>query len=273
MTAILQEQGFNRSDNCNSSECVVEIGQLLGVEQMVIGTIGMVGSMYTVSLRLVNVATGEVLFTASEDCRCSIEEVLTTVTLRIAAKLDLAIQKSVFGVLDIKTIPPGAGVILNNNKIGETDYRNDRFVPGDYKLLITKPSFDSIKNTITIEKNKAVIFTYTLKHTKAYQDSLRKATRSVRIKKTIIRQSIFGLCMLASGTAGLYFNNETEKSLIRETGAKSAYLNAPEGSDFGALYKQYEQRNEETGKQIIYRNILYGVTGAFVVSFGISFAF
>lgn len=273
MKAILEEQGFQKSDVCNSSECIVEMGQLLGVEHMIMGSIGLVGSMYTISLRLVNVATGEVLFTASEDCKCPIEDVLTTSTLRIAAKLDLAIQKSVFGTLDLKTIPQGATVIIKGKKIGETDYRNERFVPGKYNLLLTMPTYDSTAKDISIEKNKAVILSYKLKHTKAYQDSVRKATRKQRLKKIIIRQSILGVLTLASGGIGLYYNNEADKALSNERTAKEAYENAPEGSDFNVLYSTYEGYCDDVDKNIIYRNIAYGITGAFTVSFGISFAF
>lgn len=273
MNAILTEQGFQKSDVCNSSECIVEMGQLLGVEHVIMGSIGLVGSMYTISLRLVNVATGEVLFTASEDCKCEIEDVLTTSTLRIAAKLDLAIQKSVFGTLDLKTIPQGATVIINGKKIGETDYRNERFVPGKYNLLLTMPAYDSIAKDISIEKNKAVILSYKLKHTKAYQDSVRKTTRKQRLKKIIIRQSILGVLTLASGGIGLYYNNEADKALSNERTAKEAYENAPEGSDFNVLYSTFEGYHDNVDKNIIYRNVAYGITGAFTVSFGISFAF
>ncbi len=273
MNAVLNEQGFQRSDACNSNACIVEMGQLLGVEHMIMGSVGLVGSMYTISLRLVNVATGEVLFTASEDCKCPIEEVLTTATIRIAGKLDLAIQKSVFGTLDIKTVPQGADVILNGNKIGETDYRNDRFVPGEYTIAIVMPTYDSISRDTTIEKNKAVILSYTLKHTKAHRDSVRKATRKQRIRKILVRQSILGGLAIASGAVGLYFNNDADKALTRQKVAKDAYLNAKENSDFDALYTAYEKRCEEVDRQIIYRNISYGIAGAFTLSFGISFAF
>ncbi len=41
MEDILKEQGFQLS-GCTSSECVVEAGQLIGVQQMVAGEIGKV---------------------------------------------------------------------------------------------------------------------------------------------------------------------------------------------------------------------------------------
>ena len=45
---MLKEQGFQQS-GCVSSECAVEAGKLLGVDQIVTGSIGKIGSYYTVS--------------------------------------------------------------------------------------------------------------------------------------------------------------------------------------------------------------------------------
>jgi TolB-like protein len=60
MYTILQEQGFNQS-GCVSTECAVEAGRLLGVQQMVAGEIGKVGNTLTIHVRLFNVETGEII--------------------------------------------------------------------------------------------------------------------------------------------------------------------------------------------------------------------
>ena len=72
---ILKEQGFQLS-GCTSNQCVVEAGKILGVEQIVAGNIGKIGKLYTLSIRLIDIETGEVLKTATTDCECSIENVL-----------------------------------------------------------------------------------------------------------------------------------------------------------------------------------------------------
>ena len=58
MSKILAEQKFQAS-GCTSTECAVEIGQLLGVERIAVGSIGKVGNIYTVSSRVVDVESGE----------------------------------------------------------------------------------------------------------------------------------------------------------------------------------------------------------------------
>ena len=86
MEEILKEQGFQLS-GCTSSECAVEVGQLLGVDQMVAGSIGKVGEMYFVIVRLIDVSTAEIIDTRNVPCKCSIEDVATTAIPRAAYEL------------------------------------------------------------------------------------------------------------------------------------------------------------------------------------------
>lgn len=88
MDEILGEQGFQQS-GCVSDECLVEIGRLVGVEQMVGGTIGKIGSTYTLDLRIIEVQTGRIVKTVSEDYRGDADGllgVLETAALKIAGK-------------------------------------------------------------------------------------------------------------------------------------------------------------------------------------------
>lgn len=67
MTEILKQQDFNLSDACNSAECAVQVGQLLGVEAMIAGDLGKVGETWTIDLRLIDVGTGKIVQTHTED--------------------------------------------------------------------------------------------------------------------------------------------------------------------------------------------------------------
>jgi len=86
MEAILKEQGFGQT-GCTSDECVVEVGQLLGVKRMVAGNVGKVGGLYTITARMINIETGEILFTANVDCKCPVDNVLTHSTKKLALQL------------------------------------------------------------------------------------------------------------------------------------------------------------------------------------------
>lgn len=77
MQSILKEQNFQQSGVCDGSECAVQIGKLLGIDKMVVGSVGKVGSVYSLSLRLVEVESGEALRTTSRNRKGAIEDVLT----------------------------------------------------------------------------------------------------------------------------------------------------------------------------------------------------
>ncbi len=76
MEEIMREQDFQQT-GCASNECLVRVGKLLGVQQMVGGSISRVGAMFTVSARLVGVETVEVLSVSDFDLRGEIEDLLT----------------------------------------------------------------------------------------------------------------------------------------------------------------------------------------------------
>jgi len=66
MEDVLLEQGLQQS-GCTSTECIVEVGRLIGVELIVGGSIGKVGNVYSISARTISVETGEILNVATYD--------------------------------------------------------------------------------------------------------------------------------------------------------------------------------------------------------------
>ncbi len=76
MEEILAEQDFQLT-GCTSNECAVEIGQLLGVQQMLAGSFGKLGTVYTIDMRIIDVLTGRITKTTSYDIEGSINLLLT----------------------------------------------------------------------------------------------------------------------------------------------------------------------------------------------------
>ncbi|MQY63786.1 MAG: hypothetical protein GH143_05725 [Calditrichaeota bacterium] len=75
MEQVLAEQDFQLT-GCTSDECAVEVGQLLGVTTMVAGTIGKVGSTYSLDIRTIDVATGRITQSIMRDYRGEIDGLL-----------------------------------------------------------------------------------------------------------------------------------------------------------------------------------------------------
>ena len=76
MEDILTEQDFQLT-GCVSEECLVEVGQLLGVEQLVAGSVSRIGETYSVILRLISAESGAIVQMASYDHKGAIDELLS----------------------------------------------------------------------------------------------------------------------------------------------------------------------------------------------------
>jgi len=162
MDEILNEQGFQIS-GCTSNECVVEIGRILGVKNMIAGDIGKIGSLYTINLRMIDVESSKILKTATDDCSCSIEIVLTKSIKKVA--LILANQKFSYsneanqsnlsdGKLFLTSVPTGASVYLNKKKIGSTPLKSDSIPIGSQELIFSKDGYAPLRKTISISNKK-----------------------------------------------------------------------------------------------------------------------
>jgi curli biogenesis system outer membrane secretion channel CsgG len=76
MQQLLAEQGLAASGACADEACQSRMGQMLGAQKIVSGSIGKLGSLYMVSIRLVNVQTSAIEKTASRDVKGEIENVV-----------------------------------------------------------------------------------------------------------------------------------------------------------------------------------------------------
>jgi TolB-like protein len=73
---LLTEQKFQHS-GCVDAACAVEIGKLVGVEHMVIGTVSKIGNTYSVDSRMIDVESGASLISAEYSTQNSIDDVTT----------------------------------------------------------------------------------------------------------------------------------------------------------------------------------------------------
>lgn len=87
MDYILKEQGFQQSGACNTSECQVQMGQLLGVDAIVGGNLVRFGSKYAFRAELIDVGSGLVLYSAEVEESGELEDVYGSLCKRAAEDL------------------------------------------------------------------------------------------------------------------------------------------------------------------------------------------
>ncbi len=76
MQEVLDEQGFQESGACDSSTCQVQMGELLGIDQMIVGSIGYYDGTYILNLRRLDISTGKIIATSSNSVSGKIDMVL-----------------------------------------------------------------------------------------------------------------------------------------------------------------------------------------------------
>ncbi len=86
MDKILKEQGFQMS-GCVETECIVNIGVMVGVDQMVGGSVSKVGNVFSISAKLISVETGKIVGIAFYDYEGALGELLTTGMRNVASQL------------------------------------------------------------------------------------------------------------------------------------------------------------------------------------------
>ncbi len=81
---LMEEMGFQQSGVCSEVECVVEAGKILKVEKMFAGTIGKVGRIYNINIKMIDVATSQIEINRSKPYDGTIEEIAQTVIPEMA---------------------------------------------------------------------------------------------------------------------------------------------------------------------------------------------
>ncbi|HSQ43031.1 MAG TPA: CsgG/HfaB family protein [Fibrobacteraceae bacterium] len=87
MDYILKEQGFQQSGVCNSQECHVQVGQLLGVDNLVDGSLVRFGTKYAMHIEYLDVGSGEIVKSVDLNEKGKLEDVYETLCNNAVAQL------------------------------------------------------------------------------------------------------------------------------------------------------------------------------------------
>ena len=158
MEEVLKEQGLQQS-GCTTSECAVEVGFLLGVDKMITGSIGRIGSLFTLSARIIDVETGEILRQVSLDVSGTIEKVLTQTMAEIASQLSgttpvPAGPKIAFGSVSFTSSEANVIIIINGEEQGTVPLVINNLPPGNYEFVARKTGYRDLAQEFSIKSNE-----------------------------------------------------------------------------------------------------------------------
>ena len=132
MDKILEEQKFQAS-GCVADECAVEIGQLIGVSQIVAGSISKIGDFYSLNIKLIDVATGKIIYQDMDDHEGKVTDfikgTIKNIAMRMAAEASMGSGQSGETATQYASTRKGK-VIFNINQINVAI-----FMDGQYNSL------------------------------------------------------------------------------------------------------------------------------------------
>ena len=107
MESLLEEKEFQKSDICNEIECFVDIGNMIGVNRMILGKATKIGRVISLSIRVVDVNTGKIIRVVLEDSELSLDKLLIKVLPGLAEKIGgkASVGNRVFDIKDKKREP------------------------------------------------------------------------------------------------------------------------------------------------------------------------
>ena len=160
MEEVLKEQGLQQS-GCTTSECAVEVGALLGVDKMITGSIGRIGSLFTLSARIIDVETGEILKQVSLDVSGTIEKVLTHTMAEVASQLSGFKLEIAEGFLEVNAYRKAQNfdLYIADEVYTEINSKKMGLPAGDYTYTIKEFGYADLTNTITILDKQTVTLT------------------------------------------------------------------------------------------------------------------
>ena len=153
MDEILDEQKFQDS-GCTSDECIVEMGQFLGVQFMLGATVGRVGDTFAISMRMISVESGEIIKTANFDITGKIDRLLTE-GINEAVKLIFGSMKKPDASVTITSNPRGALLQMGGEAIGKTPLEpKDLKAETSYQLTFSLDQYRTYDTTIVLVEGR-----------------------------------------------------------------------------------------------------------------------
>ncbi len=132
--------------------CLVRIGKLLGVEQIISGNVGGLGDSYVVNLKLVSVSESKEVRRIQEPISGTPDELIDAV--RVAA-YGLVAPDRLRGALVILADQPGAEVYLDGTLMGKTPVSTlHGLALGTHALRVSKPGYVDVVEQVRVRFQK-----------------------------------------------------------------------------------------------------------------------
>lgn len=151
---IMEELGLQLTGMV-SEESMSQAGQLLGVKRILTGTIGHIGNTYTVDIRIVDVETGKVMRTISQNTSGSKENLIALLERLAKAFAGIKTELKKYEI-KILSLPGKSSVYLDGKYLGLTPMVT-QLSEGSHQLRIQHEGYKVWTGTVQVNKPDKVI--------------------------------------------------------------------------------------------------------------------
>ncbi len=136
-------------NDCTDEECAIEIGKLLSAEQIVLGTVGIIGQRYYLNVKIIDVQLGRNLG-AQKDYADSLEaliELIDPLAFGLAGMSPPKRSGTRQGTTQTEQAKSGAVTVAHIYGSAKLEIRlaGDLYVDGEHKTIVAQPSTVSIE--------------------------------------------------------------------------------------------------------------------------------
>ena len=262
MKNILKEQGFQQSGAvCTDASCAVQVGQLLSVEKMIAGSVGKIGRMYILNVKLIDVETGKIVLTSDEQIKGEIEDVFNIAVPKVASKIihEITLRKIGIGYINVTSQPQGATVTVDSIRSGTTPVTKIETKTGQHKISVYLNHYTDQHRTVIVGAGKTANVHFRLSPTELYLSMKKKETAkkmSGFIKTARLISAGIGVIGLGGAT---YFHFDSNRKYDK-------YYSEKDPEKAPALWEEFNTAENN-------RNIMAGAGIMGVLGLGVTYAF
>jgi len=170
MDNILNEVGFQLTGACDTDECVIQVGKILGARKMVAGSVSRVGTLYSLQIRLIDIESSSIEQQAFRDVS-GIELVLTDATQYVAQQLaglgatpisqPQPAPLAATGQINVTSGPSGANLTIDGQPHGTTPVMIE-VDEGSHEVVVEMDGYAPYSQTVQVTSGRMVTVNATL---------------------------------------------------------------------------------------------------------------
>ena len=152
ISAIVSLESVKTAAGCDTDSCMAEIGGALGVDRLISGDAGKLGSIFMVNLRLIDVRTGTVENRIAESYQGDEEQLLRAV--RRAARALLGLQATGTGRIAITASANAADVFVDDQKRGKAPLPVPDLALGRHSVRVSQSGYFDWQGEVYVDPSE-----------------------------------------------------------------------------------------------------------------------